>query len=89
MLARHRLRQSMSASGYCYDNAFAESAFASLKAELPDQREPFASKHVARTALFDYLETFYNRKRLHSSLGYQSPHYFLNQYFQNQPSSTH
>ena len=82
-LAGHGLRQSMSAAGYCYDNAFAESAFASLKSELLDDGAPFASKATATTAVFDYLETFYNRKRRHSSLGYQSPQAFLDSYFQN------
>ena len=81
LLARHGLRQSMSAAGYCYDNAFAESAFASLKNELLDDPAPFASKAAAATAVFDYLQTFYNRKRRHSSLAYQSPHAFLDHYF--------
>ena len=84
LLARYGLRQSMSAQGYCYDNAFAESAFASLKRELPHDGLPFISKHAAKSALFDYLETFYNRKRRHSALDYQSPHAFLDSYFQNQ-----
>jgi putative transposase len=83
LLACHGLRQSMSAAGYCYDNAFAESAFASLKSELLNEGQPFPSKAAATTAVFDYLETFYNRKRRHSSLGYQSPHAFLDHYFQN------
>lgn len=84
LLARHGLCQSMSAAGFCYDNAFAESAFASLKNELFDEGQPFPSKAAASTAIFDYLETFYNRKRLHSSLDYLSPQSFLNRYFQNQ-----
>ena len=83
-LARHGLRQSMSAKGYCYDNAFAESCFASLKSELLDEGCPFDSKQAAKTALFDYLACFYNRKRLHSSLGYLSPENFLNLYFPRQ-----
>lgn len=87
LLARHGLRQSMSAAGHCYDNAYAESAFASLKAELPNDGQPFPSKQVARNALFDYLETFYNRIRRHSALGYQSPRAFLNHYFQNKNPS--
>lgn len=82
LLARHGLRQSMSAAGYCYDNAFAESAFASLKTELLEDGLPFASKAAALTAVFDYLETFSNRKRRHSSLGYHSPQAFLDRYFQ-------
>jgi putative transposase len=85
-LARYGLRQSMSAKGYCYDNAFAESCFASLKSELLDAGQPFASRPAARTALFDYLACFYNRKRLHSSLGYLSPQNFLDLYFQSQPT---
>lgn len=87
LLARHSLRQSMSAAGYCYDNVFAESAFASLKTELLEDGAPFASKAAAATAVFDYLETFYNRKRLHSSLAYQSPQTFLDRYFQDLNSS--
>ena len=85
-LARHGLRQSMSAKGYCYDNAFAESCFASIKSEVLDEGRPFNSKAAARTALFDYLACFYNRKRLHSSLGYLSPQNFLDLYFQSQPT---
>ncbi|MFZ0712027.1 MAG: integrase core domain-containing protein, partial [Terrimicrobiaceae bacterium] len=84
LLARHGLRQSMSAKGYCYDNAFSESAFASLKSEVLSDGLPFDSKRAATTALFDYFETFYNPRRLHSSLGYLSPNAFLNIHFQNQ-----
>jgi transposase InsO family protein len=83
LLARHGLRQSMSAAGYCYDNAFAESAFASLKSELLEDGAPFPTKAAAATAVFDYLETFDNRKRRHSSLAYQAPQAFLDRYFQN------
>ena len=82
-LTHHRLIQSMSAAGYCYDNAFAESVFASLKSELLDDGLPFESKREAATAIFDYIECFYNRRRLHSSLGYRSPDDFLRQHFQN------
>ena len=83
-LARHGLRQSMSAKGYCYDNAFAESCFVSLKSELLDAGRPFVSKQIASRALFDYLACFYNRKRLHSSLDYLSPQNFLKLHFQTQ-----
>ena len=83
-LTRHGLRQSMSAKDYCYDNAFAESCFASLKSEVLDEGRPFDSKQAAKTALFDYLACFYHRKRLHSSLGNLSPLNFLNLHFQNQ-----
>lgn len=85
-LARHGLRQSMSAKGYCYANASAESCFASLKSEVLDDGRPFASKPAARTAIFDCLACFYNRKRLHSSLGCLSPENFLPLYFQSQPT---
>ena len=77
LLHKYELLQSMSAAGYCYDNAFAESAFASLKAELPDAEQPFPSKRAARLAIFDYIETFYNRRRRHTSLGSISPFDYL------------
>lgn len=83
-LASCHWQQSMSAKGYCYDNAYAESFFASLKAEILPANGVFDSIAQAELALFDYLETFYNRSRRHSSLGYLSPHNFLNLYFQNQ-----
>ena len=60
----------MSRKGNCYDNAAMESWFATLKAELG---EHFESNAAAKTALFDYIETFYNSVRRHSSLGYKSP----------------
>jgi transposase InsO family protein len=87
LLARYGLVQSMSARGYCYDNAFAESAFASIKNEVLPEGQSFPSRQAASTALFDYFQTFYNRRRLHSSLDYLSPETFLNQYFQNLNSS--
>jgi putative transposase len=83
LLAQADLRQSMSACGYCYDNAFAESAFASIKSELFADETLFESKAEAATAIFDYLETFYNRKRRHGSLGFISPNDFLTNYFHN------
>ena len=54
----------------CYENALAESFFATLKSE---EAQGYPSREVAKRYLFDYLETFYNRKRRHSSLGYHSP----------------
>lgn len=83
LLARYGWQQSMSAVGYCYDNAFAESFFATIKAEILPDDGIFDSKTIARTAIFDYLECFYNRRRLHSALGYLSPQNFLSRYFQN------
>jgi putative transposase len=83
LLAHAGLRQSMSACGYCYDNAFAESAFASIKSELFAGQPLFESKAEATTAIFDYLETFYNRSRRHGALDFLSPQTFLDNYFQN------
>lgn len=66
------LTLSMSRPGMPYDNAMAESFFGTLKLELvPDQG--FATREAARLAVFDYIEAFYNRRRLHSALNYQSP----------------
>jgi putative transposase len=84
ILARARLRQSMSAQGYCYDNAFAESTFASIKGELLPPSGSFQTQLDASRAVFDYFESFYNRTRRHSALDYQSPNDFLDLYFQNQ-----
>ena len=72
IVAQHRLTASMSRKGNCYDNAFIESFWSSLKYELV-YHQRFATYAQARTAIFDYIETFYNRTRLHSSLAYKSP----------------
>jgi len=72
VLAQHSLTASMSRKGNCYDNAFIESFFSSLKYELVYHHR-FSNFAQARTAVFDYIETFYNRIRLHSSLAYQAP----------------
>jgi putative transposase len=72
ILAKHGLVPSMARKGNCYDNAFIESFWSSLKYELIYHRR-FATLAEARTAIFDYIETFYNRTRLHSSLDYHSP----------------
>ena len=71
-LAQHGLLASMARKVNCYDNAFIESFWSSLKYELVYHNR-FASLAEARTAVFNYIETFYNRTRLHSSLAYQSP----------------
>jgi transposase InsO family protein len=63
---------SMSRRGNCWDNAVAESFFATLKVELV-RDEDFATRDDARHAVFEYIEVFYNRQRLHSSLGYATP----------------
>ena len=63
---------SMSRSGECLDNAMAESFFATLKAELVGRRH-WATRAIARTAIFEWIEVFYNWQRAHSALTYQAP----------------
>jgi transposase InsO family protein len=63
---------SMSRRGNCYDNALMESFWSSLKRELV-HRVQFATRQAAQTAIFEWIEIFYNRERLHSALGFQSP----------------
>jgi transposase InsO family protein len=72
ILTAHEIRQSMSSTGNCYDNAMAESFFATLKRGHIFW-ERFQTKEEARRKIFEYLEVFYNRVRRHSSLGYKSP----------------
>jgi transposase InsO family protein len=67
-----QIRPSMSAQGHCYDNAAMESFWSTLKTEWLHQRT-FQNHQQAHSAIFDYIETFYNPNRLHSALGYQSP----------------
>lgn len=72
LLQTNGLRQSMSGKGNCYDNAQAESFFSRFKAELLEGGV-FEDIEQARSEIFSYIEGYYNRVRLHSSLGYQSP----------------
>ncbi len=71
-LAARGIAVSMSRAGECYDNAMAESFFATLKVELIDTR-PWPTRRAARQAIFEWLEVWYNRQRLHSALDYRSP----------------
>lgn len=71
-LAAHGLVISMSRAGDCYDNAMAESFFATFKTELIDTR-PWPTRRAAQRAIFEWIEVFYNRQRSHSALGYRSP----------------
>ncbi len=75
LLARHEIEVSMSGKGNCYDNAVMESFWATLKTELVHD-EHYATREDARRSIVEYIEVFYNRKRLHSSLGYVSPETF-------------
>jgi putative transposase len=72
VLERHGITQSMSRRGNCLDNAPMESFFASLKTEYVHQVR-FRTRDEARTAVFEYIEVFYNRQRLHSGVGYRTP----------------
>lgn len=72
-LALRGIRCSMSRPGNCWDNAVVESFFATLKTELFSKGHPFSTRQEARTAIFEYVEGFYNRARRHSTLGYLSP----------------
>lgn len=72
LLQQNCFRQSMSGRGNCYDNAQAESFFSRFKAELIEDGS-FENIEQARSEIFSYIEGYYNRVRLHSSLGYKSP----------------
>jgi transposase InsO family protein len=71
-LGEERIKCSMSRRGNCWDNAPAESLFASLKKELT-HHEDYATRDQARASIFEYIEAFYNRVRRHSALGYVAP----------------
>lgn len=75
LLRRNGIGCSMSGKGDCWDNAVMESFWSTLKTELVYQEE-YATHEEARASIFEYIEVFYNRKRLHSSLDYKSPETF-------------
>lgn len=72
LVERYSIQQSMSGKGNCYDNAVTESFFHTLKTELT-YFERYESRQEARSSIFEYIEVFYNRRRLHSTNGYLSP----------------
>lgn len=72
LLKAHDMIPSMSRKGNCYDNAVAESFFSNLKNELV-HNQSFENRSEARSAVFDYIEVFYNRQRHHQTLDYQTP----------------
>jgi putative transposase len=78
VLEAHGIEPSMSRKGNCYDNAVAESFFATLKGELT-HREHYRTRAQARQSVFEWIEVFYNRQRRHSALNYLSPAEFENQ----------
>jgi transposase InsO family protein len=75
LLQEHKIQPSMSRKGNCWDNACTESFWATFKTELV-YRQQYATRDQAKQSIFEYVEVFYNRKRLHSSLDYLSPEAF-------------
>ena len=82
LLAQNNMLASMSGVGNCYDNAPMESFFSLLKTELV-HHERYSSRRDARTSIFDYIEVFYNRKRIHGAIGYMTPISFEKHWWQN------
>jgi transposase InsO family protein len=72
LLTAHQARQSVGRPGSCWDNAVAESFFATLKAELI-QRHVWPTRRQAELAIFEYIVGWYNQHRRHSALGFLSP----------------
>lgn len=83
LLAIHSLRGSMSKKGDCWDNAVAESFFATIKKEYIHQ-SIFRTRNEAKLGIFDYIEAWYNSERIHSYLGNMSPNEFEHIYFNNE-----
>jgi len=86
MLRAHGLVQSMSGTGNCYDNAISETFFHTLKTELIFW-ERFETREQARQTIFHYIEVWYNRQRLHSSLGYSTPVEYEQRFLHQQQTS--
>jgi putative transposase len=87
MLQDHGIQVSMSKKGDCYDNAVIESFWGTLKEECLG-RNTYHTRKEAKTAVFDYIETFYNRKRKHSFLGYLSPDRYEKQVKEREEKNT-
>ena len=75
----------MSATGNCYDNAVAESFFHKLKIGIVHDEKYFTRSQAAR-AIFEYVQVFYNRQRIHSSIGYMTPVQFEARWQKNHPN---
>lgn len=80
LLKKHGISQSMSNKGNCYDNAITETFFHTLKTELIYHTN-YETRKEAELCIFEYIELFYNRQRLHSSLNYVSPVDYEKNYF--------
>lgn len=76
IITKHGFRQSMSRKGNCWDNAPMESFFKTMKAELIYPQKYYHTRQEAATSIFEYIEIYYNRQRIHSALNYQSPEEF-------------
>ena len=76
IIARHGFRQSMSRKGNCWDNAPMESFFKTMKAELIYPQKYYHTRKEAASSIFEYIEIYYNRQRMHSALNYQPPEDF-------------
>jgi putative transposase len=85
-LADHGVRQSVGRTGICFDNAMAESFFGKLKTEMIHQRR-FATRAEARREIIRFIEGFYNRRRLHSGLGYRPPAEVLEEWLVNRQAA--
>lgn len=79
------IRLSVGRTGVCWDNVVAESFFASLKRERWRRRPVPATRARARLEVADYIEVFYNRVRLHSTLGYRAPAVVMGEFFGRYP----
>lgn len=82
ILKQHGIKQSMSRKGNCWDNAVSESFFHTLKTELVHQRK-FKTREEAKRSIFEFIEVFYNRIRMHSANDYLSPEEFEETYYFN------
>ncbi len=82
LIAKHVLTQSMSRRGNCWDNAVAESFFATLKKQAV-HGERFSTKHQVQQKIFEYIECYYNRVRRHSTIGWVSPVDFEAAYYKS------
>lgn len=86
VLKNLHIRRSVGRTGICYDNAMAESFFSALKNEWL-KRYVFTSRAKARRAVMRYIEGFYNRRRLHSAVGYRTPFEVLDEYAESQSAA--
>ncbi len=82
ILKAFNITQSTSGKGNCYDNAAAESFFKTLKSELLS-KDAFKTRKEAKTKVFEYIEAYYNKRRIHSTLNWCSPKEYLENYYKN------